>query len=205
MSQPRKWRYLISDAVNSLLYRKIGTVKNNVLTEDGVDLYTVITAEKCGPHSIRFTYTIVDPFPFVIDKTDDGQVMVGSIHKDLPFHHEWDLSEPRFNSIRHIELAKEHVSAPLYILRKLFKGADPDIGVAVDAEKITFTHRPSLTIEFLEFKDNVLHFKFTFSSNMESYIICSDKFEEVPLSKFKTLSEQTTLNIIKERGGISTW
>jgi len=106
------WKYIISDVLNNRLYREVGTVKNNVLNSYGTDMYTNITAEKRGTHTLRFTYTSCEPisrFEGIID----GQIMTSAMRKQLSMSESWKLSEPEFSGIRHMEVVKWYMSAEL--------------------------------------------------------------------------------------------
>jgi len=68
-------------------------------------MYTNITAEKRGTHTLRFTYTSCEPisrFEGIID----GQIMTSAMRKQLSMSESWKLSEPEFSGIRHMEVVK---------------------------------------------------------------------------------------------------
>jgi len=76
-----------------------------VLNSYGTDMYTNITAEKRGTHTLRFTYTSCEPisrFEGIID----GQIMTSAMRKQLSMSESWKLSEPEFSGIRHMEVVK---------------------------------------------------------------------------------------------------
>jgi len=74
----------------------------------------------------------------------------------------------------------------------------PDVEVEDAGNYVRFTSASSLIIDFLEYKDNILYFKFSFSASIQDYPNCSARFTEIPVVNFRSINDATTLTVVTE-------
>jgi hypothetical protein len=134
---------------------------------------------------VTFVYTKHDP-EFV---DDDGICIMNTLAKS----YSWDLFEARFNGVKHVKVAHKHLNSRASILEKLFKTI-PDVKIEIDSDMVELYYRPSLSLEFVENRNNVLIFKITRSTNMMDYVNCSLRFSRYRLNQFGDINPQTTLS-----------
>lgn len=186
---------ILDDLWNKVLYRDVGTVKDNILTSYDVG-EAIIEVTRYADDTVNFNYCIPIS-PISTTTIADVTSNTVSVNKKPTF---WDLSQPDFVDAKHVKINKYYLDVRAYLLKRLFKEVVPDIDVGGNAEDIIFNFSPSLRIEFIENKDSVLSFKFIFSSSLHDYMIRTVRFKTMPLSTFDGINDKTTLNIIREGG-----
>jgi len=186
---------ILDDLWNKVLYRDVGTVKDNILTSYDVG-EAIIEVTRYADDTVNFNYCIPIS-PISTTTIADVTSNTVSVNKKPTF---WDLSQPDFVDAKHVKINKYYLDVRAYLLKRLFKEVVPDIDVGGNAEDIIFNFSASLRIEFIENKDSVLSFKFIFSSSLHDYMIRTVRFKTMPLSTFDGINDKTTLNIIREGG-----